>query len=142
MINFFSSNKIKLLFLSRISLLVFLVFLFISSGCQTVDTKATSKESNTSIKDENTLKKDIEHPQSVNQLVNDREELEQIENKKQVKNISRDKDKLQEVPIDDEKDGFKSVKEKKTVYGPLGIVLHLTTWILEKLYILNDSVDS
>jgi esterase/lipase len=37
----------------------------------------------------------------------------------------------------DEEDGFQSTKERKIIYGPVGAVLHLTEWILVKLYILN-----
>ena len=39
----------------------------------------------------------------------------------------------------DEEDGFKSTKEKKKYYGPLGIVLNLTEWILVKLYIIHET---
>ena len=38
-----------------------------------------------------------------------------------------------------ESEGFKSVKERSYWYGPLGVVLKLTEWILEKLYMIDHT---
>ena len=39
----------------------------------------------------------------------------------------------------DKEDGFKSTKDRKIIYGPLGAVLQFTEWILVKLYIIHES---
>ena len=39
----------------------------------------------------------------------------------------------------DKRDGFKSTKERTIVYGPVGLVLRFTEWLLTKLYIVHSS---
>ena len=83
----------------------------------------------------NELQLKLQHPDSVedeialkSQIESTQHEINRLEAGKPILDKSTDKE-----------DGFKNTKEKKRYYGPLGIVLNLTEWILVKLYIIHET---
>ena len=89
--------------------------------------------------------------QSRVELMEDADNTDTINNKVDLnESVARDDEeilrlksgrKVSEDPSEsrDERDGFKSTKERTIVYGPVGFVLHLTEWLLTKLYIIHSS---
>lgn len=79
------------------------------------------------------LIKQLEHPKNVDETIRIKEHLDKLQD--EIDLLKAGKDALPVV----EDEGFKSVKEKKTYYGPVGWTVEITQWILEKLWIIHET---
>ena len=75
----------------------------------------------------------LDHAKTTDEIIRCKDELNKIH--KEIADIENKKDKI----AASENEGFKSVKERRYTYGPLGFVFKLTQWILEKLYVMDRS---
>jgi hypothetical protein len=75
----------------------------------------------------------LDHAETTDEIIRCKDELNKIH--KEIVDIENKKDKI----AASENEGFKSVKERRYTYGPLGFVFKLTQWILEKLYVMDRS---
>jgi len=74
----------------------------------------------------------LQNAQSVNDMIQAKEELDKIN--LEIREIREGKPLTKE----ERQHKFKNVEERKIVYGPIGIVLELTEWILRKLYLWSS----
>ena len=82
---------------------------------------------------EQKLMYELDHAKTTDEIIRCKDELDAIH--AEIADIKDHKD-TQAAP---NREGFKSVKERHYIYGPLGSVFKLTQWILEKLYIIDRS---
>jgi septal ring factor EnvC (AmiA/AmiB activator) len=75
----------------------------------------------------------LDHATSTDEIIRCKDELNKI--RSEIADMKQNKDAM----AAPEKEGFKSVKDRNYTYGPLGAVLKLTQWILEKLYLIDRS---
>ena len=75
----------------------------------------------------------LRNSQSVNDTIQAKEELDRIH--EEIAAIYNGEDLSRKKDEGGGEYEFKDTSERKIVYGPLGVVLKLTEWILEKLYI-------
>ena len=81
------------------------------------------------------LIKQLEHPKSVDETIMIKDHLGKLQDEIDLLNAGKDAP-----PLDDDKaEGFRSVKDKKTYYGPIGWTVEVTQWILEKLWIMHET---
>lgn len=79
------------------------------------------------------LLKQLANPKTVDETIRIKDELDKIQDTiETLKALKNPK------PVDDD-DGFKSVKQKKTYYGPLGLTVETTKWLLGKLLIIHEN---
>ena len=76
---------------------------------------------------------ELDHAQSTDEIIRCKDKLNKIN--AEIKDIQKHKDDI----AAPEEEGFKSVKDRHYTYGPLGIVFKATQWILEKLYLIDQS---
>jgi hypothetical protein len=81
------------------------------------------------------LIKQLEHPKSVDETIMIKDHLGKLQDEIDLLKTGKDAP----LPTTDEDEGFKSVKEKKTYYGPVGWTVEVTQWILEKLWIMHET---
>lgn len=130
-------------YLLRVPALLFLSF-FIFAGCATTaknEKIINIQQSISTLQSEKTeLKKRLEHPATIDEPIEIKKRIEEIDAEINKLELARDKgkttDEINELP---DKDGFKNTTQRKIYYGPLGVVLQFTEWILEKLYIIHTS---
>jgi len=140
LINFTNPAKLRIIFVLSLFL-----SLFIFSGCQTAPAPTTKtrpeqkKNIEEHLKNAETVKasllKQLEHPKSVDETIRIKEHLDKLQNEIDLLKSGKDAP----IPNNDEADGFKNVKDKKTYYGPLGWTVEITQWILEKLWIVHET---
>ena len=77
----------------------------------------------------------LENSQSVDETIRAKEELDKIN--REIRGIleGRDLDRGQTLSKEELQHKFKNVETRDILYGPIGIVLELTEWILRKLYL-------
>ena len=107
-----------------------------SSGAAVKDSKKTRKDIEARLLHAETARKKwlehLENARTVNETVRAKDELDKIQIEIEELKAGR------EVDVVDDNTKFKSVKKRKRWYGPLGAVLHMTQYILEKLYIMES----
>ena len=127
--------------------LIYLLFpvLLISAGC------ASTHEENRSTLDveariqnaeavKNSLMKRLDNPKDVDEIVIIKDRLAEIQDEIDSLKALKPGEKIPPSPKkQDTADGFKDTKERRITYGPVGIVLQLTKWILETLYIIHKT---
>ena len=132
--------------LKTVLVLTLFLSVFIFSGCQTAPTpNTTCPESKKNIEErlknaesvKASLLKQLEHPKSVDEAIQIKEHLNKLQDEIDLLEAGKDSPSTELKNKDD--DRFKSVKDKKTYYGPLGYVVELTQWILEKLWIIHET---
>ena len=130
--------------ITMISLL--LPLLFFSAGCATTENENKNADINLEARIKNaeavkaSLLKELENPKDVNEIVMIKDQLTQVQEEidsLKAQQTTGNPTKQQEQQ-EKNQDGFKDTKERKITYGPLGFVLQLTQWILEKLYIIHE----
>ena len=113
--------------------------LVLISGCTTTTQPSAPSSMNiperlkNAVAVKQTLLKQLEHPASVNETIQIKEELDKLQI--EIEQLKADK---AAADIQDD-DGFKSVKKKEVYYGPIGAVVEMTKWILEKLHIIYET---
>ena len=128
------------------TLLIFFVLALFISGCATSSVEQEKDRHRRSI-EERILSAEAKKGRLLNQLDHSESIDEKVEIKAALADLQEEIDMLksgkartsssEDMGLKDEEDGFKSTKDRKIIYGPLGAVLHFTEWILEKMYIMN-----
>ena len=117
------------------------LMLILLSGCSTTKQEAPAQTASINIEErlknaivvKQTLLKQLDHPKSVNETIQIKEELDKLQ--LEIETLKAGK---KAAAIQDD-DGFKSVKQKRVYYGPIGAVVEMTKWILEKLHIIYET---
>ncbi len=116
----------------------------LGGGCATTDTEQGADVSSKSIEEriesaeaeKASLIKKLDKSESVDDTLKIKRTLSEVQKELDALNSGEMVSAVTE-ESDDDKDGFKNTKDRTILYGPLGVVLKITEWVLVKLYILN-----
>jgi hypothetical protein len=117
--------------------------IFFSSGCATTENENNEKINvEARIKNAEAVKasllKELDNPKDVNEIVIIKDQLAQVQEEIDSLQAGKTPEELPEKEQADP-DGFKDTKDRTITYGPLGFVLQLTQFVLEKLYIIHEN---
>ncbi len=122
--------------LTSLSVLFFIVLF--AGGCRTTENKPSTPPINIEerLKHAEAVKKSLlrqlEHQKSVDETIRIKEHLDILQD--EIEELEKGNDVPPPIKEDE---GFSSVDGHYSIYGPIGIPLKITEWVLTKLYILN-----